>query len=124
MIAMRDTLIVGSGAALGAVVRYALTLALAGAVGGMGTLLAINVVGSAIMGAAKPGLFWGAGVLGGFTSFATFAYFTGQLSPQGALAYVAATVVGCVGAYLLGDAARRRFAVPTASTSTGPLPEA
>lgn len=71
-------------------------------------LLLINVLGSAAMGFGRPGKFWGTGVLGGFTSFATFALLTGELAPAWAVAYVAATVAGCVGAWKLGDWARVR----------------
>ncbi|AMO92184.1 crcB-like family protein [Corynebacterium simulans] len=66
-------------------------------------LLLINVLGSALMGYFKPGPFWGTGVLGGFTSFATFAFLTSSVTAAQAGCYVLATVVGCVMAYLLGD---------------------
>nr|WP_286982896.1 fluoride efflux transporter family protein [Corynebacterium sp. UBA5992] len=100
---MPQALIVGCGAALGALVRFAVSWALAG---GMLPLLLINVLGSAAMGYWKPGPFWGTGFLGGFTSFATFAFLTGEASAAAAAGYVAATVIGCVGAYLLGDKLR------------------
>ena len=66
-------------------------------------LLIINIFGSALMGYFKPQPFWGTGVLGGFTSFATFAYLTSGASPAIAAGYVVVTVLGCVGAYLIGD---------------------
>ena len=50
--------------------------------------------------------FWGTGVLGGFTSFATFAFLTSEAHWTIALAYVLATIVGCVGGYLAGDKLR------------------
>ena len=100
---MPQVLIVGCGAAFGALARYALTLALAG---GMLPLLLINILGSAAMGYWKPGPFWGTGFLGGFTSFATFAFFTTQVPAGMAAGYVAATIIGCVGAYLVGDKLR------------------
>lgn len=105
---MRTSFLVGAGAAVGALARFALTAALGG---GAMLLLFINVAGSVAMGAFRPGPFWGKGVLGGFTSFATFALYTGEFSAAGAAAYVAATVVGCVGGWLIG--AQRGEAQPS-----------
>ena len=45
-------------------------------------------------------------MLGGFTSFATFAFLTSEAHWAVALAYVLATIVGCVGGYLAGDKLR------------------
>ncbi|AGF73341.1 fluoride efflux transporter family protein [Corynebacterium halotolerans] len=111
---LRDALTVAAGAALGALARFAVEHVLGA---GMWPLLAVNVLGSLLMGALRPGLFWGTGVLGGFTSFSTFAVLTADSSAAGAAGYVAATVIGCVGAWLLGDrwarsarSARRRKA--------------
>ncbi|WP_408934542.1 fluoride efflux transporter family protein [Corynebacterium marquesiae] len=100
---MPQFLVVGAGAALGAVARYLLSAALGG---GMIPLLAINILGSALMGYLRPSPFWGTGVLGGFTSFATFAFLTANAHWSIALAYVLATIVGCVGGYLVGDKLR------------------
>ena len=72
---MPQFLVVGTGAALGAAARYLLSVALGG---GMIPLLIINILGSALMGYFRPGPFWGTGVLGGFTSFATFAFLTSE----------------------------------------------
>ncbi|APT91989.1 hypothetical protein CPHO_02710 [Corynebacterium phocae] len=100
---MKEALTIGTGAALGALARYALTALLSAAgANPLWPLLLINVAGSAAMGYAKPGKFWGTGVLGGFTSFAAFALLTYDLDAGWALAYVLATLIGCVGAYLLG----------------------
>ena len=90
---MPQFLVVGAGAALGAVARYLLSAALGG---GMLPLLVINILGSALMGYFRPGPFWGTGVLGGFTSFATFAFLTSEAHWTVALAYVLATIIGCV----------------------------
>lgn len=100
---MRQFLVVGAGAALGATARYLLSAALGG---GMIPLLIINILGSALMGYFRPSPFWGTGVLGGFTSFATFAFLTSEAHWSIALAYVLATIVGCVGGYLAGDKLR------------------
>lgn len=94
---MREALVVGAGAALGAIARVGFMAFFAHP---WWPLLAINIAGSALMGFFLPGPFWSTGVLGGFTSFATFAFFTSEFSPGGAVAYVAATLLGCVGAYL------------------------
>lgn len=96
---------IGAGAGLGALARFGLSSLFAFS-GGLIVLLVINILGSAVMGFARPGPFWGKGVLGGFTSFATFAFVTGQLGPLAAAGYVLATAVGCIGAYLLGGALR------------------
>ncbi len=100
---MPQFLVVGAGAALGAAARYLLSAALGG---GMIPLLVINILGSALMGYFRPSPFWGTGVLGGFTSFATFAFLTSEAQWSTALAYVLATIVGCVGGYLAGDKLR------------------
>ncbi|WP_293770427.1 fluoride efflux transporter family protein [uncultured Corynebacterium sp.] len=104
---MKDAALVGSGAALGAVARFLLSALLGG---GAWPLLLINILGSAAMGYVDPPRFWGTGFLGGFTSFATFAFLSTEMSAAGAAGYVAATVVGCVGAWLLADATRGRRA--------------
>lgn len=97
---MPQILLVGCGTALGALTRFGLTSLLGG---GALPLLLINVVGSTVMGYAKPPAFWGTGFLGGFTSFAAFAFLTSCFSPAQAGAYVVATVAGCTAAYLMGD---------------------
>ena len=51
---MPQFLVVGAGAALGAVARYLLSAALGG---GMLPLLLINILGSALMGYFRPGPF-------------------------------------------------------------------
>ncbi|MCS5480256.1 fluoride efflux transporter family protein [Corynebacterium sp. YIM 101645] len=90
-----DAAVVGAGALLGALARFAV-----GEFLGTGPLplLGINILGSFLMGLLRPGAFWGRGVLGGFTSFSAFAHLA-----SAAPAYLVATVVGCVGAWLLGD---------------------
>ncbi len=104
----REALTIGAGASAGALARFCVDVLLGV---GMWPLLAVNVLGSLLMGALRPGPFWGTGVLGGFTSFSTFAVLTTDSSPALAGAYVTATVTGCVGAWLLGDGwARRRKA--------------
>lgn len=101
---MKEPLLVGAGAACGALARYAAEAVLGA---GMWPLLAVNILGSFLMGALRPGPFWGTGVLGGFTSFSTFALLTLGSSPTAAAGYAALTVLGCVGGWLLGDGVRR-----------------
>lgn len=99
----RNAAIVGAGAALGAAARLCATL-MAGNAPGLWVLLTVNVLGCVLMGAWKPGLFLGKGVLGGYTSFSAFTLVLMQAPPATALAYLAATVFGCVGGWLLGHA--------------------
>lgn len=97
---LRDAALVGAGALLGALARYAAEEFLgAGAL----TILWVNILGCFLMGWLRPGVFWGRGVLGGFTSFSTFAHLTAAAAPPAAAGYLLATLVGCVGAWLLGD---------------------
>ena len=100
---LRDAALVGTGALLGALARYAAEEFLgAGAL----TILGVNILGCFLMGWLRPGVFWGRGVLGGFTSFSTFAHLTATAAaaaPPAAAGYLLATLVGCVGAWLLGD---------------------
>ncbi len=85
---MREFLLIGGGAALGANVRYWLTNYIAGRFGAafpFGTLL-INITGSFLLGfvivlisnriVADPGyrLLLGVGFLGAYTTFSTFSY--------------------------------------------------
>lgn len=97
---LSDAALIGAGALFGALTRYGVEEFL-----GTGPLplLGVNILGSFLMGWLRPGVFWGRGVLGGFTSFSTFAYFTAGATPPAALGYLLATLVGCVGAWLLGD---------------------
>lgn len=99
---LRDAAAVGLGAALGSLARAALEGSL--------SLLGVNILGCLLMGWRRPGAFWGRGVLGGFTSFSTSVHLTATTSPLSAAAYLAATLVGCVAAWFLGDALARRRA--------------
>lgn len=110
---------VALGGAVGALGRYAATLAFPTAAGSFAwTVLLVNVTGCALLGVltglaaadrlfhplARP--FLGVGVLGGFTTFSTFAHDTHLLADAGALpgafAYVGLTVVACLAAALAG----------------------
>jgi fluoride exporter len=118
---------VAVGGALGALARWGIGLAWPTPHGGfpVATLL-INVVGCLLMGVlvvhvaevreAHPLVrpFLAVGVLGGFTTFSTFAVDTQQLLVEHrlavALGYLAATVLGSVGAAALGLALARTTA--------------
>lgn len=95
---------VGAGAALGSSLRLALTLVLGAS---FAPILVINIAGSFLMGFFRPGPFWGTGVLGGFTTFSTFCILLIDApTTRTTAAYLAATVLGCIGAWLLGDRLR------------------
>jgi fluoride exporter len=118
---------VAVGGALGALARWGIGLAWPTPHDGFPTAtLLINVVGCLLMGVlvvhvaevreAHPLVrpFLGVGVLGGFTTFSTFAVDAQQLLVGGrlgvALGYLAATVLGSVGAVALGLALARTAA--------------
>ncbi|GAA4908167.1 CrcB protein [Actinomycetospora succinea] len=118
---------VAAGGVLGALARAGVGLLVPVPPGGFpwGTL-GINVLGSLLMGVlvvvvtevrtAHPLVrpFLGTGVLGGFTTFSTFAVDAQTLLGGGhratAFAYLAATIVGAVGACALAMAVTRRVA--------------
>lgn len=109
-------LLVAMGGALGSVARYgAYRMWPMGASGWPVATLTVNLVGSFAIGllymyvAARGGsadnarLFWMTGVLGGFTTYSAFAIETVLLGfSSSALVYVAATVLGCLAAAILG----------------------
>lgn len=118
---------VAAGGVLGALARWAVGLLLPTAAGGFPwATLGVNVLGSLLMGAlvvvvtevrathplVRP--FLGTGVLGGFTTFSTFAVDAQTLLDAGhaatALAYIGATIAGAVGACALAVALTRRVA--------------
>jgi CrcB protein len=117
--ASRVLLAVATGGALGALGRHSAGVLAPHQPGDVGwTVLAVNVVGCALLGAligsvetgrmrhplARP--FLGTGVLGGFTTFSAFTFDAHSLTDAGrlpaALAYVVLTVAGCVGAAVAG----------------------
>jgi CrcB protein len=112
---------VAAGGVLGAEARYGLTLALPEHAGRFpwSTLL-INLTGSLLIGVLMAWLgrqpvphpllrlFLGVGILGGYTTFSTFAVDVQRLllahRPLAALGYLAATVLGCAAAVWLATA--------------------
>lgn len=106
---------VAVGGAVGALARHATTSLLPAEPGSFGAgVLMVNVVGCALLGMLTAGPlphrlarpFLGVGVLGGFTTFSAFALDASTLADTGervvALAYVGATVLGCLLAALAG----------------------
>ncbi len=112
-------LAVAAGGALGAVGRYVVisrTGALLGTEFPFGTLV-VNVLGSFLLGvvvmvaAAAPGAgntfaFLGVGILGGFTTFSTFAldvaYLAGRQAVRAAALYIVVSVVFSIAAFAVG----------------------
>ncbi len=118
---MPPLLLVMSGGALGAGTRFAVGRALAGPVAGdwPWPTLAINILGGFLMGllaalmargvaGEATRLTLGVGVLGGFTTFSAFSMETVALiaggHAAGAVAYVAASVLGATLACYAGQA--------------------
>jgi CrcB protein len=115
----RVVLAVAAGGALGALGRQAATEVFPRDPGSFGwTVLAVNVAGCALLGMLVSYLadrrpshrlvrpFLGVGVLGGFTTFSAFTLDAFRLADDGelpgAVAYLALTVLGCLGAAALG----------------------
>ncbi|CCK32427.1 hypothetical protein BN159_8049 [Streptomyces davaonensis JCM 4913] len=118
--------VVAAGGALGATARYALTLGWPLQPGGFPwATFWTNVVGCAVIGAflvliteawpahrlVRP--FFGTGVLGGFTTFSTYAVDIRRLidsgHPETGLAYLAATLLAALTAVWLAATATRRL---------------
>lgn len=117
--------VVALGGAIGAVARYGASLLWPARTGGFPwTTFGVNVVGCAVIGVlmvvitelravhrlVRP--FFGTGVLGGFTTFSTYAVDIQRLvaagHPRTALAYLFATLVGALSAVWLAMTAARR----------------
>jgi len=116
--------VIAVGGSVGACLRYGAALAWPTPAGGFpATTLAVNTAGCAAMGAlmavitAVPSThplvrpFLGTGVLGGFTTFSTYALDGQRLLGAGragiALAYLAGTVAAALAAVALGQVATR-----------------
>lgn len=119
---------VALGGAVGSLLRWLVELVLPASTGTVpwGTLL-VNVLGSVLLAGAVVVLdsgvgsvvhrsFLGTGVLGGFTTFSTYAVqvaVLGDVAPATALAYLVATPLLCVAAAWLAAAwVRRAWGLP------------
>ncbi|MDO4911149.1 MAG: CrcB family protein [Corynebacterium sp.] len=102
----RSMIVVGTGASIGALIRYVLNLIIPGLWG----ILVINIIACAIMGYKKPGLFLGTGLLGGMSTFSTYIAYA-----HGSAFYAVISIISCVAAYLLFDDLSHRLASGSAS---------
>lgn len=98
------TATVSAGAALGACARFCLQLAFPSA---LWTLFTINMIACLVMGFFRPGLFWGKGVLGGFSSFSAVAVLAYHVPLATAVGYFALTMVGALAMWFIGDCLHR-----------------
>ena len=119
---MNPIIPVMAGGALGAALRYLVSLAFAGRGGFPYATLAVNLLGGFAMGVlaalvlrgvASEGLrlFVGVGILGGFTTFSAFSLESFQMIERGQIAvaggYAIASVIGSIAALALGFAVAR-----------------
>ena len=111
--------VVALGGALGSALRWAISLLWAPHF--PWTTLAINVIGSAALGALLAWIvlrpqthplmrpFLGTGILGGFTTFSTFTVETRGLPASLAVTYVVLTLVGAISAVVIAERLVRRW---------------
>ena len=105
----RTALTVGLGAGLGAVVRhFVLLYAAPGSTAALALTFAVNIAGCFAMGLYKPGPLWGAGFLGGFTTFSAISVAAMRSSALVALAIVALSFATSIVSCLLGHTLRER----------------
>ena len=106
----RTALTVGLGAGLGAVLRHLVVLygAAPGTTAALALTFAVNIAGCFAMGLFKPGPLWGAGFLGGFTTFSAISVAAMRSSALVALAIVALSFATSIVSYLLGHTLRER----------------
>lgn len=111
-----------AGGAIGAALRYLVSLALAGRNGFPFGTFAVNLIGAFAMGllaalvlrgavSESVRLFVGVGILGGFTTFSAFSLESFQMIERGQMAmaagYAVASVVGSIAALAIGYAVAR-----------------
>jgi len=95
---------------MGAVVRHLVVLygAAPGTTAALALTFAVNIAGCFAMGLYKPGPLWGAGFLGGFTTFSAVSVAAMQSDAIVALVIVALSFATSIVAYLLGHTLRER----------------
>jgi fluoride exporter len=112
MLTLTPWILVATGGALGALMRYAAVLAAAKlAPGFLFATMLVNILGSFLIGLvmarlttlyAEPlKLFLAVGVLGGFTTFSAFSWEALQMLQRGQLVMAAVYVLGSVGLSLI-----------------------
>ena len=104
-------LLVAFGGAIGASLRFMVSLLFAGSAWPVGTLM-VNIIGCLAMGglagsglSAQARVFWLTGVLGGFTTFSAFSLEAAMLWERAAwqgVAYVVASVALSLAAFSVG----------------------
>ena len=106
----RTALTVGLGAGRGAVLRHLVVLygAAPGTTAALALTFAVNIAGCFAMGLYKPGPLWGAGFLGGFTTFSAVSVAAMQSDAIVALVIVALSFATSIVSYLLGHTLRER----------------
>lgn len=106
---LKKGLVVGVGASLGALLRFALTAYWAPSdPEEIVVTMIINIVACFLMGVFDPPVFWSKGVLGGFSTLSAVALTSAEIYPLTAAIYIGATVVICTGAWIVGHAVGRR----------------
>lgn len=122
-VTLRRLLFVMAGGTVGTAARLGLALLIADAGGIPLATLMVNVVGALLIGVLAARLppssdlrvFFGAGILGGFTTYSTFAVGSFGLwmdAPLVAVAYVLLTLAGGIGAVILGFRLGRKRTAP------------
>lgn len=105
----RTALTIGLGAGLGAATRhFLLVFAVPGSAGALALTFAVNIAGCFAMGVFKPGPLWGAGFLGGFTTFSAISLVAMQSQALHALLIMVLSFATSIVAYLIGDTLRER----------------
>lgn len=79
-----------------------------GSTAALALTFAVNIAGCFAMGLFKPGPLWGAGFLGGFTTFSAISVAAMRSSALVALAIVALSFATSIVSYLLGHTLRER----------------
>ena len=106
----RTALTVGLGAGLGTVVRHLVLFfgAAPGSTAALALTFAVNIAGCFAMGLFRPGPLWGAGFLGGFTTFSAISVAAMQSDAIVALVIVALSFATSIASHLLGHTLRER----------------
>ncbi|MCS5099103.1 CrcB family protein, partial [Staphylococcus aureus] len=79
-----------------------------GSTAALALTFAVNIAGCFAMGLYKPGPLWGAGFLGGFTTFSAISVAAMQSEAIIALVIVALSFATSIASYLLGHTLRER----------------